>query len=116
MDTTGGETPSSSEAADVRYWDEWNRAWRFRSDHDAFMERQAEIVKAVASAAGLSNAKVVDIGCGTGWLPNELVPFGQVTGTDLSPQALADGAERFPAGVLIARLCYEVDDHFTLAL
>jgi SAM-dependent methyltransferase len=61
------------------------------------MARQAEIISTVAKAAGFSAAKALDIGCGTGWLANELVPFGTVVGIDLSPQAIADGAKRFPA-------------------
>src|SRR5579863_8386094 len=80
----------------VRYWDEWNRTWRFRDDHDEFMDRQAEIVRSVADTSGDQRIRVLDVGCGTGWLGNVLAERGLVTGTDLSPEAIAQGRERYP--------------------
>jgi SAM-dependent methyltransferase len=80
----------------IRYWDEWNRTWRFRDDHDEFMDRQAEIVRAVADDHGGRAMRVLDVGCGTGWLGHVLADRGSITGTDLSPEAIADGRERYP--------------------
>ena len=80
----------------VRFWNEWNRDWRFRGDLDEFMERQRDIATSVAQNACLKNARILDVGCGTGWLANALLPFGQAWGTDLSPEAIEDGRRRHP--------------------
>lgn len=60
------------------------------------MARQIEILEAV-SARLPERASVLDVGCGTGWLAHEAVaPGRRVVGTDLSPEAVAAGRERFP--------------------
>jgi SAM-dependent methyltransferase len=94
-DASRGDGESGS-GPHVRYWDEWNRTWRFRDDHDEFMDRQAEIVRAVAGTTGSREIRVLDVGCGTGWLGNVLADRGSITGTDLSPEAIAEGRERYP--------------------
>jgi SAM-dependent methyltransferase len=85
-----------SDDPQVGYWNEWNRTWRFRDDLDGFMERQRDIATSVAQDACLKNARILDVGCGTGWLANALLPFGQAWGTDLSPEAIEDGRRRHP--------------------
>lgn len=84
-----------------RFWDEWNREWRFRDRHDSFMQRQLDVAVSVARAAKLDGARILGIGCGTGWLENGLLPFGKVWGTDISEQAIADGQRRHPGVQLI---------------
>jgi SAM-dependent methyltransferase len=79
-----------------RFWDDWNRRRRFRDSHDRFMQRQTAIAAHVAKAAGLQGARILGFGSGTGWLENELVSFGEVWGSDLSPEAIAEGQRRFP--------------------
>jgi 2-polyprenyl-3-methyl-5-hydroxy-6-metoxy-1,4-benzoquinol methylase len=66
------------------------------------MERQADTAIHWATKVGLSNANILDVGCGTGWLGNALSRFGRVTGIDLSPDAIAEGARRFPDVRLLA--------------
>ena len=92
---------SPTNEGNIRFWDDWNREWRFRSDHDAFMKRQAEAVREIATRHGLDGADILDVGCGTGWLANELVAYGPVMGTDLSPEAIHEGTMRFPAVNLV---------------
>lgn len=83
------------------FWDGWNQSWRFRDGFDEFMDRQREIALECAEGLGLRGAKILEIGCGTGWLANTLVPFGQVTATDLSPNSIAEGQRRHPAVTLL---------------
>ncbi len=78
------------------FWNQWNRDWRFRSDIDPFMRRQLEIVADVARAENLREARILGFGCGTGWMENSLVGCGEVWGTDLSPEAIAEGQRRYP--------------------
>ena len=77
------------------FWNQWNQTWRFR-DPDEFMERQRETAVAILRKRGLSNVRILDVGCGTGWLGNSLREFGKVWATDLSEQATSEGRRRHP--------------------
>src|ERR1700729_2195001 len=96
------DTSSSSASANQsQFWDEWNRNWRFRDDCDAFMARQRDLAVSVARELGLREARILDVGCGTGWLGNALQPFGQVWGTDISARSIAEGSHRYPGLKLV---------------
>src|SRR5690349_10636603 len=77
------------------FWDGWNREWRF-GELDAFMNRQRDVAVSLAEQKHLRDARILDVGCGTGWLANALLPFGTAYGTDLSPDAIREGAARHP--------------------
>jgi SAM-dependent methyltransferase len=79
-----------------QFWNSWNGEWRFRDDRDAFMERQREVAIATARRSALTGARILEVGGGTGWLGNALLPFGSVLSTDLSPAAVAEGRLRHP--------------------
>jgi SAM-dependent methyltransferase len=91
----GGDRESDS-GAHVRYWDEWNWTRRFRDDHDEFMDRQAQVVRPVADSLGRRELRVLDVGCGTGWLGNVVADRGSITGTGLSPEAIDEYRARYP--------------------
>src|SRR6185503_4377504 len=40
--------------------------------------------------------RILGIGCGTGWLEEGLLTFGEVWGTDLSEAAIEEGRRRHP--------------------
>jgi len=84
-----------------RFWDSWNKGWRFRDGYDDFMDRQREKAIEVARRERLHDARILDAGCGTGWLGNVLLAFGQVWGTDLSQAAIEEGRRRHPGVQLI---------------
>jgi SAM-dependent methyltransferase len=83
------------------YWDEWNKTWRFRDEDDYFMQAQRAAAIRVAREIGVLNMRILDVGCGTGWLGNALLPFGEVCGVDSSAGAIADGTRRHPNITLI---------------
>jgi SAM-dependent methyltransferase len=78
------------------YWDEWNTTYRFRNDLDAFMQRQCEAAVSVASELGAGPLRILDIGCGTGWLGNALLRYGSVWGMDLSQRSIEEGQRLYP--------------------
>jgi SAM-dependent methyltransferase len=94
-DATGPERDFDAQASG-RFWDRWNQEWRFRTSHDRFMQRQLAIAIGVAQNAKLDGARILGIGCGTGWLENGLLPFGEVWGTDLSSAAIEQGSKQHP--------------------
>jgi SAM-dependent methyltransferase len=81
--------------AQRQFWDTWNRTWRFRDGLDAFMQAQAQVAAKMASRLP-AGARVLDVGCGTGWLANTIAPFAEAWGTDLAPAAIDDGKKRHP--------------------
>ena len=101
-----------------RFWDGWNKGWRFRDGYDDFMDRQREKALEVARRAQLRDARILDAGCGTGWLGNALLPFGRVLGVDLSQAAIDEGRRRHPGLQLICGdfLKLELTGQFDLVL
>ncbi|HEX4383640.1 MAG TPA: class I SAM-dependent methyltransferase, partial [Myxococcales bacterium] len=84
------------------FWNSWNSTWRFRDGLDTFMEAQARVAAGVAARLP-KGARVLDVGCGTGWLASSVLPFvAEAWGTDLSPGAIEDGQKRHPGVKLLA--------------
>lgn len=75
--------------------------WRSRQQklNASEVERLAEIILAISRIkreAGKDQLDICDLGCGVGWLSNELVKFGPVTGVDLSPKGIDIARQRWP--------------------
>jgi len=74
------------------HWDHWRErrtlnAWKDR--------RNAEIVR-LLRGCGLSNANLLDLGCGPGHYTRPLTEFGRAVGIDLSDQAIATARAKYP--------------------
>ena len=82
------------------------------------MAKQAEVAVKLAHRQGLAASRILDLGCGTGWLGAELTPFGSVTGVDLSPGSIAEGRRRHPDLELICgdMLSVELSGPFDLVV
>jgi SAM-dependent methyltransferase len=92
------------------YWRDWNREWRFGDGLDPFMARQRDVALEVATTIGRRDVRILDVGCGTGWLGQALTPFGQVWATDITEPPIIEGRRRFP------NLTFIVGDFVTVAL
>ena len=77
------------------FWDAWNRKYRV-GVLDPFMDRQRDKAVEWALRLGLEKARILEVGCGTGWLGSALCQFGDVTGTDLSEGAVEEGRALHP--------------------
>lgn len=88
------EAPSLSEQE--TFWNSWNSQWRKSDTPDEFMALQAATAERWIGRVGESGLRILDVGCGTGWLGASLTRFGKVVGTDLSDQAIQLGRTRFP--------------------
>src|SRR5215831_8981467 len=84
---------SSDKFEQARYYDE--RFAGFRHANLLQLERAARILDAIL-ATGLRNPRMVDLGCGPGWLTNVLASFGPAVGVDLSPQSIDEARQRYP--------------------
>lgn len=54
-------------------------------------------VRSFLRAARLPHRRILELGCGMGWLSHELSRFGQVTAVDLSPEAVNIAQAKYPA-------------------
>jgi 2-polyprenyl-3-methyl-5-hydroxy-6-metoxy-1,4-benzoquinol methylase len=87
-----------------RFWNTWNAqhrtgGWKLPRVN----ARQAHMVKQWLSSLGRNDLDILEAGCGSGWLCEQLTDFGRVTGTDLANEVLppdrsAQGGPTFIAG------------------
>jgi len=103
MNPSQGEPPIELDQQ-RRFWNAWNAQFRtsgWKMSH--VYARQAEIVKQWLSGLGRNDLDILEVGCGSGWLCEQLTDFGRVTGTDLAnevipPDRSAQGGPTFIAG------------------
>jgi 2-polyprenyl-3-methyl-5-hydroxy-6-metoxy-1,4-benzoquinol methylase len=85
----------------VAYWNDWNMRFRKVSQKlDAYQERQLATAKRWLS--GETNGKVIEIGCGTGWLSAALAMFVSIVGMDLSTDAVEEAKRRGSSATFLA--------------
>lgn len=108
------------EGQEKRYWDSWNTQRR-----SGVLERSSipgqlgtVILREVASL-GLEEPRIVEIGCGTGWLAEQLAGHSSYLGLDLSPKAIEEARARVPGARFSAADIHDwdvQDERFDLAL
>ena len=86
---------------------EWNLAHHAFSERSPLQLQQRDWVR--PAAAGLAPSinedrplRILDFGCGTGWLGASLTDLGDVTGIDLAPAAVEHARREFPDVQFIA--------------
>lgn len=79
------------------FWNEWNKVHRTRG-LDAFMARQLFAALEWVRSLNVPAPRVLEIGCGTGWLGGEISRAcgAVVTGVDLSPLAIEQARATYP--------------------
>jgi SAM-dependent methyltransferase len=91
----------------AKFWNDWNLSHLASAKRDSFQLQQRDVAYAAAARAKAALAeerplRILDFGCGTGWLGASLTSFGDVHGIDLSPAAIDHGRQEFPDVHLIA--------------
>ena len=85
----------------VSFWNDWNLRFRKLSQSmDAYQGRQLATARSWLS--GATNAKVLEIGCGTGWLTAALASFVSIVGMDLSTDAIEEARRRGSSATFLA--------------
>ena len=100
----------------------YDRYWSARSavlnSHELL--RLAKILEGIARISERPGGDwtICDLGCGIGWLSNELVKFGQVTGVDLSAEGVQIAGRHWPAVTFIAHdiLTWKAPQPFDLVI
>lgn len=94
MNAENTQEPSAREQAN--YWDAWNARWREATDLSRRVQKQVALVMAWLRSLGRMDLKVLDVGCGSGWLCALLLPFGMITGIDFTEEVLDRARHRNP--------------------
>jgi 2-polyprenyl-3-methyl-5-hydroxy-6-metoxy-1,4-benzoquinol methylase len=103
--STSDDIPIPDQA---RSWDHWNAAAREKKISPSAARHAAAVEARVADLAR-TNLRIIDIGCGTGWMCERLRKYGHVTGVDLSEQVLQRARARLPDVEFISGDLFQVD-------
>lgn len=76
-------------------WNRWNESTR-EVRLGRVSELQSASVLRWMTALGRNDLRIIDVGCGTGWMSERLAPFGQVIATDLADEVLQRARTRAP--------------------
>jgi SAM-dependent methyltransferase len=79
-----------------KFWNDWNSSTRELGLNEISLD-QAQAVSSWLKKIKLDNPRIIEIGCGAGWLSPQLAAFGQVVATDLADEVLARAARSYPA-------------------
>jgi len=92
----------------ANYWDQWNAQSRELKIFGS-SARQGELVEKEVATLGRDDLRILDVGCGTGWICERLVRYGKVTGTDMTPSVLERARARAPEVNFVCGDFFEID-------
>ncbi len=78
----------------VEYWNLLNAKFR-EGDIDELSLKRGAVVLRTFDSLGLRSPSIVELGCGSGWLANELSARGTVTAVDLADEVIARAQQRW---------------------
>ena len=79
-----------------RFWETWNTQMRDPEHINDWCTRRAEAILNLLQSLNLDQPRILDLGCGTGWLSELLANFGPTTGVDLAESVIAAAKSRAP--------------------
>lgn len=102
-----------------RFW-EWHwKHWKERKTINEWKDNRNVMVLSFLNSLSLSHLKILDLGCGPGRYSASLTRFGEVTGVDLSEEAINAAKIKYPHITFIAGDLYKVDlpsQHFDVVI
>lgn len=98
-------------------WNKWNAEAREHELHEISLEQRA-VVLGWLDRIGRTDLKIIEVGCGAGWLTPDLQKYGTVVATDLSDEVLDRARTRNPGVTFIAGdfMSLEFDDDFDVVV
>lgn len=102
-----------------RFWEKWNPALRDPDNLNEWSKKRGEAILQLLESLELDNPKILDLGCGTGWLSAMLADYGPTTGVDLAESVIATAKSRYPHVTFLAGDVFEVSlptNHFDLVV
>jgi 2-polyprenyl-3-methyl-5-hydroxy-6-metoxy-1,4-benzoquinol methylase len=90
-----------------KFWDWHWQHWQERKTINEWKLKRAEWILKMIASLPLERPKILDLGCGRGWFAGWLTRLGEVTGIDLSAEAIAGARSQFPKVNFIAADLYK---------
>jgi 2-polyprenyl-3-methyl-5-hydroxy-6-metoxy-1,4-benzoquinol methylase len=90
----------------IDFWNSWNAEHRERTQGDV-SHRQADVL--LGWLANRSGLKILEVGCGSGWMAGRLAAHGSVTATDLPGEVIERARSRSPEVTFIGGDVMTVD-------
>jgi 2-polyprenyl-3-methyl-5-hydroxy-6-metoxy-1,4-benzoquinol methylase len=102
-------TPTTQEQ--IAFFDNWNASHRDASFEQIEPESRARGDKVLEflGALPVTRPRILEVGCGTGWLTERLAAFGATTALDLSPRAIEIATRRGLDAEFIVGNVYDYD-------
>jgi 2-polyprenyl-3-methyl-5-hydroxy-6-metoxy-1,4-benzoquinol methylase len=85
-----------------RFWNTWNATLRDPKNLDDWSLKRGETIVELVRSLAIEHPKILDFGCGTGWLTERLAEFGETTGIDLAERVIEAAQSRAPHLTFIA--------------
>lgn len=86
----------------ARAWSAWNAASRENRQLNVASSRQGALVEDWVRALGRKDLRILDAGCGVGWMSQRLAQFGHVTGVDFAADVVERAKVRVPGAEFLA--------------
>src|SRR5215831_5642840 len=80
----------------------YNERWRNFSYANLYAQERCVFILKALLDTGLTEPRICDLGCGSGYLTGILSAFGPATGVELSPDAVALAKTKYPGASFIA--------------
>lgn len=77
-------------------WNRWNADTARESKLGEPSRRQAELIESWLEQHGRPDMRLLDAGCGTGWMSERMKRFGEVTAIDLADAVIEQARRRVP--------------------
>jgi len=94
MNIKSASTPDLTEQQ--RFWNTWNTTLRDPKNLTSWSLKRGETIVELVRSLAIEHPKILDFGCGTGWLTEKLAEFGETTGIDLAARVIEAAQSRAP--------------------
>lgn len=102
MHSSDDSSADGKAAEQRRFWNEWNRLHRKRGTLPPDVERRGEEALEIVRSIEGSDLRILEVGCSTGWLAQELSRYGPTTAVDLAGEVVAEARHAVPAVQFVA--------------
>jgi len=89
--------------------DYYNSRWANQEYINPFALQRLIAILEMLNDTDLEKPKILDLGCGTGWLTAILNEFGPTTGIELAPKAVEAAKYKYPAAEFLAGNVFELE-------
>ena len=84
------------------FWNTWDARHLSEETLGDEARRRGDVALSLVQRCGLNRPRIIEFGCGNGWLAEKLASLGPVTGVDIADQVLEEARQRVPGGTFLA--------------